>query len=148
MKANFAEIDEVCYGAKEEAVYTIADCAANDEGDGEFGEAVFALCERIDEHAAHDEGESGEYPALHRAIALEQAPRNTRITDKGDIHRARDFMLITRAQINLANIHRHAKGLYHRIFCPLIKQYQHKRNDKGIYEERFFRGRVHGRRFA
>ena len=109
MEAYFSEIDKICDCAKEEAVYAIADCAANDEGDGEFGEAVFALGERIDEHTAHDEGERGEYPALHRTIPLEQAPANARITDEGNIHRAGDFMLIARAQINLADVHRDAK---------------------------------------
>jgi len=109
VEAYFSEIDKICDCAKEEAVYAIADCAANDEGDGEFCEAVFALGERIDEHTAHDEGERGEYPALHRTIPLEQAPANARITDEGNIHRAGDFMLIARAQINLADVHRDAK---------------------------------------
>jgi len=37
VEAYFSEIDKICDCAKEEAVYAIADCAANDEGDGEFG---------------------------------------------------------------------------------------------------------------
>ena len=93
VKAYFSEIYEICDRAKEETVYAVTYGAANNEGYGELGQAVFALGQGIDENAAHNEGKSGQYPALHRAIALEQAPANTRVTDERDIHRAFNLVL-------------------------------------------------------